>query len=192
MTVAGTFGESVCFLMSRTVFRHGGFAMRMAFLTASIGLCAIPFCAWAGVSLYQGGAAEQTVTPVAVERTNKTDRMVGAINVRGVYFPTISVEVAGKSDTIVTVRGRDWRISYRLDPPRRMTIVAKGLMQTPTVSRPPGHQLAPREPAPSDGTKELPDGCEGAFSPYVEPGMANVIARCVSELTGNVQVASRW
>ena len=166
--------------------------MRMAFLTASIGLCAIPFCAWAGVSLYQGGAAEQTVTPVAVERTNKTDRMVGAINVRGVYFPTISVEVAGKSDTIVTVRGRDGRILYRLDPPRRMTIVAKGLMQTPTVSRPPGHQLAPREPAPSDGTKELPDGCEGAFSPYVEPGMANVIARCVSELTGNVQVASRW
>jgi hypothetical protein len=165
--------------------------MRMAFLTAPIGLCAIQFCAWAGVSLYQSGAAEQTVTPFAVERTNKTDRMVGAINVRGVYFPTISVEVAGNSDSIVTVRGRNGRILYRLDPPRRMTIIAKGMMQTPSVPRPPGHQLPPREPGQSDATKELPDGCEGAFSPYVEPGMTNVIARCVSERTDNVQVASR-
>ena len=135
VTVAGTFGESVCFLMSRTVFRNGGFAMRLAFLTASIGLCAIPFCAWAEVSLYQGGAAEQAVAPVAVEPTNKTDRMVGAIKVRRVYFPTISVEVSGKSDSIVTVQGRDGRILYRLDPPRRMTTFAKGLMQTPTVPR---------------------------------------------------------
>jgi hypothetical protein len=165
--------------------------MRMAFLTASIGLCAIPFWAWAGVSLYQGGAAEQTVTLFAVERTNKTDRMVGAVNVRGEYLPTISVEVAGKSDSVVTARGRDGRVLYRLDPPRRMTIVAKGMMQTPTVLRPPGHRLAPRDPAKSDATRELPDGCESAFSPYVEPGMANIIARCVSELTDNVQVASR-
>jgi hypothetical protein len=63
--------------------------MRMAFLTSSIGLCAIPFCAWAGVSLYQGGAAEQAVTPFAVERTNKTDRMVGAFNVHGEFLPAI-------------------------------------------------------------------------------------------------------
>jgi hypothetical protein len=76
--------------------------------------------------------------------------MVGVINVRGVYFPTISVEVVGKSDTIVTVRGGVGRILYRLHPARRMTI-----------------------------------------GPYVEPGVANVIARCVSELTDNVQVASR-
>jgi hypothetical protein len=96
-----------------------------------------------------------------------------------------SVEVAGKSDSVVTVRGRDGRM--RLDPARRMTIVAK----VTTVPNSPGHRLAPREPAPSDAAKELPDGCEGAFSPYVEPGMANVIAQCVSELTDNVQVASR-
>lgn len=34
-------------------------------------------------------------------------------------------------------------------------------------------------------------GCEGAFSPYAEPGMANVMGRCVSELTGNIRIASR-
>jgi hypothetical protein len=168
-----------------------GFMMRMAFLTASIGLCAIPFCAWAGVSLYQGGAAEQTVTPFAVERTNKTDRMVGTVNVRGAHLPEFSVEVTGTSDAVVTVRGLDGRILYRLDPARRMTIVAKGVTQTPVVTRPYGPGSAPRKPASPGATKEMPDGCEGAFSPYVEPDMANVIARCVSETTGNVQIASR-
>jgi hypothetical protein len=164
--------------------------MRMAFLTSSIGLCAIPFCAWAGVSLYQGGAAEQAVTPFAVERTNKTDRMVGAFNVHGEFLPAISVEVDGKSDAVVTVRDRDGRMLYRLDPAERMTIVAKRMTQTPAVQKPSGQGSAPREPTSSDATKELPDGCEGAFSPYVEPRMANVIGRCVSEVTGSVQIAS--
>jgi hypothetical protein len=163
--------------------------MRMAFLTSSIGLCAIPFCAWAGVSLYHGGAAAQTVAPFAVERKNKTDRMVGAVNGRGI--PAISVEVAGKSDAVVTVRDRDGRMLYRLDPAERLTIVAKPMMQTPAVPRPSGHGVAPPQPAPSDATRELPDGCEGAFSPYVEPSMANVIGRCVSEVTGSVRIASR-
>jgi hypothetical protein len=165
--------------------------MRMAFLTSSIGLCAIPFCAWAGVSLYEGGAAEQIVTPSAVERTNKTDRMVGVLRLRGEFLPAISVEVAGKSGAAVTVRDREGRMLYRLDPAEHMTIVAKRMMQTPAVPGQSGHGVAPREPASSDATRELPDGCEGAFSPYVEPGMANVIGRCVSEVRGSVQIASR-
>jgi hypothetical protein len=165
--------------------------MRMAFLTSSIGLCAIPLCAWAGVSLYEGSAAEQTVTPFAVKRANKTDRMVGAFKVRGEYVPAISVEVAGKSDAVVTVRDRDGRMLYRLDPAERMTIVAQRMVRTLVVPRPSGHGVAPPQPASSDATRELPDGCEGAFSPYAEPSMANVIGRCVSELTGSMQIASR-
>jgi hypothetical protein len=164
--------------------------MRMAFLTSSIGLCAIPFCAWAGVSLYQGGAAEQAVRPFAVERTNKTDRMVGAVKSRGEYVPAISVEVVGKSDAVVTGRDRAGRMLYRLDPAERTTIVAKRMMQPPDVARPSGHGVGPPQPAPSDATRELPDGCEGAFSPYVEPSVANVIGRCISEVTGSGQIAS--
>jgi hypothetical protein len=161
--------------------------MRMAVLTSSIGLCAIPWYAWAGVSLYQGGAAAQTF---AVKRMNKTDRMVGAVNRRGEYVPAISVEVAGKSDAVVTVRDRDGRMLYRLDPAERLTIVAKRMTQKPAVPRPSGHGVAPPQPAPSDVIRELPDGCEGAFSPYVEPSMANVIGRCVSEVPSSVQIAS--
>ena len=130
------------------------------------------------------------MTPFAVERANKTDRMVGAFNVRGEFLPAILVEVDGKSDAVVTVRDRDGRMLYRFDPAERMTIVAKRMTQTRAVSKPSGQGAAPREPTSSDAPKELPDGCEGAFSPYVEPSMANVIGRCVSEVTGSVQIAS--
>jgi hypothetical protein len=44
--------------------------------------------------------------------------------------PAISVEVAGKSDAVVTVRDRHGRMLYRLDPAGRMTIVAKRMTQT--------------------------------------------------------------
>jgi hypothetical protein len=116
--------------------------------------------------------------------------MVGAVNGRGEYVPAISVEVDGKSDAVVTVRDRDGRMLYRLDPAERMTIVAKRMTQTPALQKPSRQGSAPREPASSDATKELPDGCESAFSPYVEPSMANVIGRCISEVTGSVQIAS--
>jgi hypothetical protein len=118
------------------------------------------------------------MTPFAVERANKTDRMAGALNGRGEYVPAISVEVAGKSDAVVTVRDRDGRMLYRLDPAERTTIVSKRIVETPGVPRPSGHGVAPPQPAPSDATRELPDGCEGAFSPYVEPSMANAIGWC--------------
>jgi hypothetical protein len=116
--------------------------------------------------------------------------MVGAINGRGESVPAISVEVAGKSDAVVTVRDRDGRMLYRLDPAERTTIVAKPMTQTPAAPSPSGYGLAPVQPSPSDATRELPDGCEGAFSPYVEPSMANVIGRCVSEVQSSVQIAS--
>ncbi len=159
--------------------------MRMAFLSSPIVLCAIPFCAWAGASLY-GSAPEQAVTPFTVQRANKTDRIVGPSNVHGEDLTTISVEVAGKSDAVITVRDRDGRMLYRLDPAGRMTTVSKRAISRPARPRLPGYET-PRPGA----DKGLPDGCEGAFSPYVEPTMANVIEHCVSELTGNVHIAAR-
>jgi hypothetical protein len=36
----------------------------------------------------------------------------------------------------------------------------------------------------------MPDGCEGAFSPYAAPRMANVIGRCISALPQSVHFAS--
>ena len=153
--------------------------MRMAYLTVSAGLCAIASCAW-GVSFHEKGGAEKTISrvPSAVERANKSDRVVRAFNVPGAVLPAFSVEIVDSPDAAVTVRNHDGRILYRVSPAERMTIVAKRAVQTPIAT--PQRVPAPQEIGSSDAAKELPDGCESAFSPYVEPGMANVIGRCVS------------
>jgi hypothetical protein len=148
--------------------------MRMAYLAMSAGLCAIASCAWGGVSFYEKGGAEKTISPApsAVERTNKGDRVVRAFNVRGAVTPAFSVEIVDAANAAVTVRDHDGSILYRVSPTERTTVVAKRAVQKPVVT--------PERIGSSDAARELPDGCESAFSPYVEPGMANVIGRCVS------------
>ena len=154
--------------------------MRMAYLAMSAGLCAIASCAWGGVSFYEKGGAEKTISPApsAVERTNKGDRVVRAFNVRGAVRPAFSVEIVDAANAAVTVRDHDGSILYRVSPTERITIVAKRAVKKPVAT--PERGSAPQELGSSDAAKELPDGCESAFSPYVEPGMANVIGRCVS------------
>jgi hypothetical protein len=163
--------------------QKAGIPMRMVYLTVGAGLCAIASCAWGGVRFYEKGGAEKSEIslPSTVERTNKSDRMVRAFNLRGAVMPAFFVEIAD-SQAAVTVRDRDGSILYRVSPTERVTVVAKRAVQTPVS--------APQGIGSSDTAKELPDGCEGAFSPYVEPGMAHVIGRCVSELTGNLRMAS--
>jgi hypothetical protein len=148
--------------------------MRMAYLAMSAGLCAIASCAWGGVSFYEKGGAEKTISPAPseVERTNKGDRVVRAFNVRGAVTPAFSVEIVDAANAAVTVRDHDGSILYRVSPTERTTVVAKRAVQKPVVT--------PERIGSSDAARELPDGCESAFSPYVEPGMANVIGRCVS------------
>ena len=43
-----------------------------------------------------------------------------------------------------------------------------------------GKQRRQRASSPPAVERALPDGCEGAFSPYAEPARAQVIGRCVS------------
>jgi hypothetical protein len=148
--------------------------MRMAYLAMCAGLCAIASCAWGGASFYEKGGAEKTISPAAsaVDRTNKGDRVVRAFNVRGAVTPAFSVEIVDAANAAVTVRDHDGSILYRVSPTERTTVVAKRAVQKPVVT--------PERIGSSDAARELPDGCESAFSPYVEPGMANVIGRCVS------------
>jgi hypothetical protein len=158
--------------------------MRKIYLT----MCDIASCAWGGVSFYGAEKAESLPsterTKSTVERTNKSNRIVRPFNVRGAVMPAFFVEIADTLETAVTVRDRDGSILYRVSPIERMTVVAKRPVQTRVIA-------PDRASAPVDPARELPDGCESAFSPYVEPAMANVIGRCVSELPGNLQMASR-
>jgi hypothetical protein len=156
-----------------------GFTMRMAYLIISAGLCAIASGAWGGVIFYEKGGVEKTQSPAqSAERTNKSDRLVRAFNVRGAVMPTFSVEIVGSGNAAVTVRNPDGSILYRVSPTERVTVIAKRAVQKPVIT--PERVSAPEEIGSSDGARGLPDGCESPFSPYVEPAMANVIGRCVS------------
>jgi hypothetical protein len=67
-----------------------------------------------------------------------------------------------------------------------VTTVAKRATSARTVTAPPATE--PESTTPK--APEMPDGCEGAFSPYAAPRMAHVIGRCISSLPQSVHVAS--
>jgi hypothetical protein len=154
--------------------------MRMFYLIVTAGLCAVASCAWAGVSFHEGGVAQKTQPPhpsPAVERMHKTDRLEGASNARGALFPAFSIETANSLESTITVRDSKGGILYQVSPMDRMTTVAKRAAQRSILSE--SHK--PLSPSQATGAvREMPDGCESAFSPYVAPRMANVIGRCVS------------
>jgi hypothetical protein len=169
--------------------RFAGLAMQMAYLVACAGICAVASYGWAGAGISQKRAAERAMVPVAsaVERSNKADRtvpadrMLRAFDVRCAGVLAFSVEISNPLNAAVTLRDRDGSILYRFSPTERMTIVATRAVQAPVFSEPQQYLRAPREIGTSAQVpRELPDGCESAFSPYVEPGMANVIGRCIS------------
>jgi hypothetical protein len=72
--------------------------------------------------------------------------------------------LTGPSD--IVIRDRDGNVLFAVDQSARTTTVGKQRRQR--ASSPPALERA------------LPDGCEGAFSPYAEPTRAHVIGRCVS------------
>jgi hypothetical protein len=169
--------------------------MRLAYLMISAGVCAIPLCAWAVASIYAGSVASisepQSAAPVVVERAHKSDRLVHPFNVGGAEMPVISVDVAGRLDAAITVRAGDGRMLYQVDPENHTTVIAKRMMERTRPAPAPPHDTAlPGKPVlSSPPDRELPDGCEGAFSPYAAPSMARVIGRCVSGLAENVWMA---
>jgi hypothetical protein len=153
--------------------------MRMFYLTVTAGLCAVASCAWAGVSFREGGAAQTTRPPhlsTAVERMNKADRMGGASNGRGAGVPAFSIETANSLESTVTIRDTNGSILYQVSPMDRTTTVAKRTAQRPILSE----TREPVSPSQAAAVEKMPDGCESAFSRYVDPRMANVIGRCVS------------
>jgi hypothetical protein len=147
-----------------------GSAMRLAHLTICAGVCAVPLCAWA--SVFHSDLAPQPFAPSTVERATKGDRTLVPF---GVGVPGVSVEIGAQPNSAITVRNPDGSLIYQIDPATRMTIVAKRTGRThsiPATSAPPKETPAISLP--------LPEGCEGAFSPYAAPDKAHVIGRCIS------------
>ena len=97
-----------------------------------------------------------------VDRTAKSDRLMRP---RGAQSSAnaVAIELSGPSD--VVIRDQRGNIVFAVDHSARTTIVGKQ-GGSPKV--------------PGDAHKPLPEGCEGAFSPYVEPSKAHILGRCLS------------
>jgi hypothetical protein len=162
--------------------------MRLAYQLIPAAICAIPLGAWAGASLYSGAPRTDGFAPPAasVERSHKGSLVARPFGRSGVDIPIVEVEVNGRLDAAITLRDRDGQVLYRADPINHVTTVAKRATSARTVTAPPVTE--PESTAPK--APEMPDGCEGAFSPYAAPRMAHVIGRCISSLPQSVHVAS--
>jgi hypothetical protein len=160
--------------------------MRLAFQVIPAVICAIPLGAWGGASLYSGAPRIDDPVPVAasIERAHKGSQIARPFGV-GADAPMIDVEVNGRLDAAITLRDRDGQVIYRADPVAHVTTLAKRgtRKSTSPVAREPETKAPVQHEA-------MPDGCEGAFSPYAQPRMAHVIGRCISSLEDNVHLAS--
>jgi hypothetical protein len=112
----------------------------------------------------------------SVDRSHKSDRVT-----RSKAFTragsAIAVELSGKTDLVI--RDREGNILFAVDNAARATTVAKQSGRDATSSS--------RVSPPAEG--DLPEGCEGAFSPYAEPSKARVVGRCVSSILSGVRAS---
>jgi hypothetical protein len=106
------------------------------------------------------------VSSVSVKRAGKADQLTPIKSSPGA-MDAIAIELTGPADLVI--RDRDGNILYAVDHTTRTTTVGKKRRESETF---PNILKA--------GERALPDGCEGAFSPYVEPAKAHIIGRCVS------------
>jgi hypothetical protein len=159
-------------------------------------MCAAPLSIWVGVTLY--GANESSSFEISapswttVERARKGDRLTPPVAADAADSAFASVEVAGRFDSAIIIRDKHGRLLYSADPASQTTVIAK---RTITRERSPVENLEPSDSKRAvSAPGGMPDGCEGAFSPYAAPRMAHIIGRCISGIAGKVQVAPavRW
>jgi hypothetical protein len=171
--------------------------MRSACLVMSVAtLATVSCCAWAGASLYGANVARELAqrapTRAMVETISKGDRLVPSVKSPAdvsVDATFASVEVTGRLVSAITIRDQNGRVLYSADPDTRTTIIAKrpATEEWPRAAK--GVETADHK-QPASPSAKMPDGCEGAFSPYAAPRMKHIIGRCISEIAVDVRVAS--
>jgi hypothetical protein len=144
--------------------RISRFSIIAAFCAASLML------ATQATSALTRSSTRPTAQSVAqVNRISKSDGLARARMLQG-SSNAIAVELTGPSD--VVIRDRQGFFLFAVDHSTRTTIVGK---------QGGGRAIVPS--APAQAHEPLPEGCEGAFSPYVEPSRAHILGLCVSSIS---------
>jgi hypothetical protein len=113
----------------------------------------------------------------SVDRTLKGDCFTHSKTARDASS-SISVEMSGRSD--VVIRDRAGNILFAVDNAARATTIGKQSGRSAPA------QKTNNPPADLD----LPAGCEGAFSSYVEPSKAGMIGRCMTGIPSQTRTVS--
>jgi len=170
--------------------------MRSASLLMTVGAFTASVCIWAGANLYgaDGSTEPENRAPpwATIERTHKSDRLVSlvktAANTGGLADSAFAaIEVAGPLASAIVVRDQNGRVLYSADPATGTTRIAKRPILP--ASSPPMKDREVLDSKEVSPPREIPEGCEGAFSPYAAPRMAHVIGRCISGIVNDRQVA---
>jgi hypothetical protein len=144
------------------------FVQRISCRSIVTALCAASLMLIAqGTSALSNPSTSDTPESVShVDRMAKSDRLMRP---RGTENSpnAVAIEFSGPSD--VVIRDQRGNIVFAVDHSARTTIVGKQGGGRPTSPN-----------VPDDAHKPLPEGCEGAFSPYVEPSKAYILGRCLS------------
>jgi hypothetical protein len=147
------------------------FIQRISRLSIIAALCSASLMlATQATSAFSHSSTRSVAESIAqVNRTAKSDRLAHVRDVRR-SANAIAIELTGPSDVII--RDRQGFVLFAVDHSARTTIVGKQ-----------GGGRAPVPLAPADAHEAVPEGCEGAFSPYVEPSKAHILGRCLSSIT---------
>jgi hypothetical protein len=151
---------------------------RISSIVVEGGLCsaAVLFVAVAVSASTAPSAPHVAVDPsLSVDHSFKGDRLTH-YKAFGAARSSIAVEMSGASD--VVVRDGQGNVLFAVDSAARTTVVAK------SSGRPASRQVT----APAE--RDLPEGCEGAFSPYAEPSMAGIVGRCVSSIFPQIMMVA--
>jgi hypothetical protein len=143
------------------------------------------FCPAAAVLLFSVATKGYSTSPplyqlhepfsVKVDHVHKGDRLTRST---GIVGSTHSLGVEFSAGSSVVVRDAEGNIVFAVDHLTRTTTVGKQRSRRGTF---------PNKPTTVE--RELPEGCEGAFSPYAEPDKAHIIGRCVSSISPSNEVS---
>ena len=144
------------------------FVQRISCFSIVTALCAVSLMLIAqGTSALSNPSRSAAPASFAhVDRMAKSDRLMRP---RGTQSSAnaVAIELSGPSD--VVIRDHRGNIVFAVDRSGRTTIVGKQ-----------GGTRLTSPKVPGEAPKPLPEGCEGAFSPYVEPSKAHILGRCLS------------
>jgi len=158
----------------------------MFHLTSSLLGGAAAVAAWALVTPSFNPAVKTGLAPAdhqSVNRTTKSDRLALPPNHHQAKRSVATVEVVGVHDTAIVYRDRDGQVLFRTDPVSNVTVITKGfvapqLTLRDTPQSKPRPMVTPHQD--HNATPAIPVGCEPVASPFVEPGLARIVGRCLS------------